>query len=85
MYRLTMAALILATWLVPASAQPASIDFEDAEGTLKGKVCRGIYALDGGALIIGDNAPSIDKARPAAFAAKRGTGYVLIAFRRAKA
>ena len=31
-----------------------------------------------------DNAPDLDKSRPAAFEAESGSGYVLITFRRAK-
>jgi hypothetical protein len=38
----------------------------------------GIYALDGDTLTTCDNAPNLEKGRPAAFEAKRGSGYVLI-------
>ena len=40
--------------------------------------------LDGDTLAICDNAPNLDKGRPAAFEAKSGSGYVLITFKRAK-
>jgi uncharacterized protein (TIGR03067 family) len=69
---------------VDPSAQPAAMDFEHTEGTLKGKAWQGIYALDGDTLTVCDNAPHLDKGRPAAFEATRGSGYVLITFERAK-
>ena len=65
-------------------ATPAAVDFEHTEGDLKGKAWKGIYALDGDTLTTCDNAPNLDKGRPAAFEAKSGSGYVLITFRRAK-
>ena len=58
--------------------------FEDTEGALKGKVWKGIYALDGDTLTTCDNGPDPDKSRPAAFEAKSGSGYILITFKRAK-
>jgi uncharacterized protein (TIGR03067 family) len=66
------------------SAKPAAIDFGHKEGVLKGKAWKGIYALDGDTLTTCDNAPDMKKSRPAAFQAKRGSGYVLITFKRAK-
>jgi len=66
------------------SAKPAAIDFEHTEGVVKGKAWKGIYALDGDTLTMCDNAPNLDKARPAAFEAKSGSGHVLITFTRAK-
>ncbi|HEX2933225.1 MAG TPA: TIGR03067 domain-containing protein [Candidatus Binatia bacterium] len=76
--------LFAGTIRVDSSAKPAAIDFEHTEGTLKGKPWKGIYALDGDTLRICDNAPNLDKARPAAFEAKSGSGYVLITFTRTK-
>jgi uncharacterized protein (TIGR03067 family) len=67
-----------------ANTKPAAIDFENTEGTAKGQAWKGIYALDGDTLMIVDNAPDPKKARPAAFEAKSGSGYVLITFKRAK-
>lgn len=67
-----------------ANVKPAAIDFENTEGTAKGQAWKGIYALDGDTLMIVDNAPDPKKARPAAFEAKGGSGYVLITFKRAK-
>jgi len=67
-----------------ASAKPAAIDFKHTDGLLKGKTWKGIYALDGDTLTICDNAPNLDKGRPAALEAKSGSGYVLITFKRAK-
>jgi uncharacterized protein (TIGR03067 family) len=72
------------TFRVEAGAKPAAIDFEHAEGTLKGKAWKGIYAVDGDTLTICDNAPNLDKGRPAAFEAGTGSGHVLITFERAK-
>lgn len=76
--------LYAGTFRVDRSAKPAAIDFEHTEGALKGKVWKGIYALDGDTLTICDNAPNLDKDRPTAFAAKTGSGYVVITFKRAK-
>jgi uncharacterized protein (TIGR03067 family) len=69
---------------VDPSAKPAAIDFEHTGGALKGKAWKGIYALDGDTLTTCDNAPDLDKGRPAAFEAKAGSGQILITFRRAK-
>jgi uncharacterized protein (TIGR03067 family) len=66
------------------STKPAAIDFEHTGGALKGKVWKGIYAHDGDTLTICDNAPNLDKGRPAAFEAKMGSGYILITFERAQ-
>jgi uncharacterized protein (TIGR03067 family) len=76
--------LYAGTVRVDPSAKPATIDFEHTEGALKGKAWKGIYALSGDKLTICDNAPNLDKGRPAAFEAKSGSGYVLVTFRRAK-
>jgi uncharacterized protein (TIGR03067 family) len=66
------------------STRPATIDFQQKKGALKGKVWKGIYVLDGDTLTTCDNAPNLKKGRPAAFEAKSGSGYVLITFKRAK-
>lgn len=63
-------------------AGPAAIDFHHTEGTLRGKTWKGVYALDGDTLTVCDNAADLDRARPAAFEARSGSGYVLITFRR---
>ena len=76
--------LYAGTVRVDPSAQPAAIDFEHTAGALKGKVRQGIYALDGDTLTVCDNALHLDKGRPAAFEATRGSGYVLITFKRAR-
>jgi hypothetical protein len=44
---------------------------------------KGIYTFDGDTLMICDNAPNLEKARPAAFGTKSESGYVLITFKRA--
>jgi uncharacterized protein (TIGR03067 family) len=72
------------TFRLEPSTQPAAIDFEHTEGVLKGKAWKGIYAHDGDTLTICDNAPNLDKGRPAAFEAKMGSGYILITFERAQ-
>jgi uncharacterized protein (TIGR03067 family) len=69
---------------VHANAKPAAIDFQHAEGGLKGKTWKGIYALDGETLTICDNAENLDAARPSKFEAKSGSGYVLVTFDRAR-
>ncbi len=69
---------------VDASAKPAAIDFEHAEGGLKGKTWKGIYVPDGETLTICDNAENLDAARPSKFEAKSGSGYVLVTFDRAR-
>jgi uncharacterized protein (TIGR03067 family) len=76
--------LYAGTVRVDPSATPAAIDFEHREGALNGKVWQGIYALDGDTLTVCDNAPNLDKERPAAFEARPGSGYVLITFTRVK-
>ena len=72
------------TFRTDQNAKPASIDFVNTEGTDKGKTWRGIYAFDGDTLTTCDNAPDVAKARPTAFEAKSGSGYVLVTFKRAK-
>ena len=69
---------------VASKAKPAAIDLHHADGELKGKAWRGIYAVKGDTLKICDNAPNPDKARPTALATKPGSGYVFITFKRAK-
>jgi uncharacterized protein (TIGR03067 family) len=67
---------------VDPSAKPASIDFQHSESSLKGKVWKGIYSVDGDTLTTCDNAPNMGKARPTAFEAPKGSGYVVIMFKR---
>jgi uncharacterized protein (TIGR03067 family) len=69
------------TFRVDAKTKPAAIDFEQTKGDLKGKSWKGIFALDGDTLTTCDNAPNLDKGRPAAFEAKTGSGHVLITFK----
>ena len=69
---------------VDPGAKPAAFDFEHTEGALKGKVWKGIYALEGDTLTTCDNAPDLDRGRPAAFEGKSGSGHILITFQRAK-
>jgi uncharacterized protein (TIGR03067 family) len=76
--------LYAGTFRVDPGLKPAAIDFAHTEGTLKGKAWKGIYVLDGDTLTMCDNAPNLDKGRPAALEAKSGSGYVLITFKRAK-
>ena len=73
------------TFRVDSSTTPATVDFEHTSGALKGKVWKGIYAVDSnGILRICDNAPALDRERPAAFEAGAGSGHVLITFDRAR-
>lgn len=76
--------LYAGTIRLDSSAKPATIDFDHAEGAVKGKTWKGIYALEGDTLTICDNAPNLNKGRPMAFEAKSGSGYVSITFKRAK-
>ena len=76
--------LYAVTVRVDPGAKPAAIDFEHTEGALKWRAWKGIYALDGDTLTTCDNAPNLDKGRPAAFEAKTGSGHILITFKRAK-
>ena len=64
-----------------SNVRPPAIDFTHQEGDLKGKVWKGIYALDRNKLIICDNAPDLEKVRPASFD-ECGSGYVLVTFER---
>lgn len=73
--------LFAGTLRVDPGAKPATIDFAHAHGALKGKVWKGIYALDGETLTVCDNAPNLSKGRPATFEAKSGSGYVLVTFK----
>ena len=75
--------LYAGTFRTNPSAKPAGIDFEHTEGAAKGKAWKGIYKLEGDTLAICDNAPNLNKERPAAFEAKSKSGYVLITFKRA--
>jgi uncharacterized protein (TIGR03067 family) len=77
-------ALYAGTVRADASAKPPAIDFVHTEGDLKGKACKGIYALDGDKLKICDNAPNLEKGRPTALAAKGGSEYLLVTFKRTK-
>jgi uncharacterized protein (TIGR03067 family) len=77
-------ALYAGTVRTNPEATPATIDFLHAQGMLRGKVWKGIYALNGDMLTVCDNAADMGKGRPAAFESKSGSGYVLITFVRAK-
>ena len=61
------------TFRVYPRTKPAAIDFAHTGGALKGKAWKGIYALHGDTLTTCDNAPDLNKGRPAAFEAKGGT------------
>jgi uncharacterized protein (TIGR03067 family) len=72
------------TFRVGPGSAPAAIDFEHTDGAMKGKAWKGIYALDGDRLRVCDNAPDLARARPSAFEAKAGSGYVLVTFERTR-
>ena len=72
------------TFRVDPSTKPAAFDFQHTEGALKGKVWKGIYALEGDTLTTCDNAPDLDRGRPTAFEGEGGSGHILITFQRAK-
>jgi len=73
--------LFAGTVRLDPKATPAAIDFTLTEGAA-GTRWKGIYSLDGTTLRVCDNAPNPDAARPTAFEAKSGSGYVLITFER---
>jgi hypothetical protein len=56
------------------SAKPATIDFRNTAGEMKGKTWLRIYEMEGDVLRICDNADDVAKGRPAAFVAGRGFG-----------
>jgi uncharacterized protein (TIGR03067 family) len=62
--------------------KPAAIDFKHSAGPLKGKVWKGIYSIEDGALKTCDNAPDLAKDRPREFSARAGSGHVAIVFKR---
>jgi uncharacterized protein (TIGR03067 family) len=67
------------------AAQPKAIDLIPEEGPARGKTLRGIYSLDRNELkicYVSPNAPDPEKKpRPGEFAARKGSGYVLLVFR----
>ena len=77
-------ALYGGTFRVDPRTSPAAIDFEHTQGVLKGKAWKGIYAVDGDMLKICDNAPDLGKSRPAAFEARKESGFVFVTFQRLK-
>ncbi len=72
------------TYTTDPSAKPATIDFKNTAGEMKGKTWLGIYETDGDALKICDNADDVSKGRPRAFVTAAGSGQVLIDFKRVK-
>ena len=72
------------TYTTDPSTKPASIDFKNTAGGMKGKAWLGIYELDGDALKICDNADDVAKGRPAAFVTEARSGQVLVNFKRVK-
>lgn len=77
-------ALYAGTVRTEPNAKPAAIDFAHTQGALGGKTWKGIYRRNGDRLIVCDNAADPTKGRPAAFATRRGSGYVLVTFARTK-
>lgn len=74
--------LYAGTYRINATAEPAQIDFVNEVGEAAGVTWEGIYRLAGGELTIVDDAPNPSAPRPTTFAAAKGSGYVLLAFRR---
>ena len=72
------------TYIIDPSAKPATIDFRNTAGEMKGKTWLGIYEMEGDVLRICDNADDLARGRPPAFVTGTGSGRVLISFRRVK-
>jgi uncharacterized protein (TIGR03067 family) len=72
------------TYTTDPSAKPATIDFRNTAGEMKGKTWLGIYERNGDALKICDNADDVAKGRPGAFVTAPGSGQVLITFKQVK-
>ena len=72
------------TFTLAPEKKPAAFDFRHTEGLCKGQTWKGIYAQDGDTLKMCDNAPNPARGRPEEFAAKAGSGYVLLTFKRVK-
>ena len=70
--------------VVDSRVKPAAVDFRHTEGTAKGTVWKGIYAVEGDTLTVCDNAPNPERGRPTAFEARSGSGYVVVTFKRDK-
>jgi uncharacterized protein (TIGR03067 family) len=62
--------------------QPKTIDFVPTEGAHVGQTSLGIYEIEGDARKLCFAPPGKD--RPAEFASKPGSGYILVAFEREK-
>lgn len=69
-------------YAVDAAARPARIDFVQEAGEAKGQTWEGIWRIDGERLTIVDDAPDPAKARPTDFGTEKGSGYVMVVFRR---
>jgi uncharacterized protein (TIGR03067 family) len=72
------------TFRADPGVKPAAIDFTHAEGALKGKTWKGVYALEGGTLRVCDNGADPDKGRPAGFRTTAGSGHVCLVFKRVR-
>jgi len=69
---------------IDASAKPATIDFRNTAGEMKGEDVAGNLRVGRGHLKICDNADDVAGGRPAAFVSSAGSGQVLISFKRVK-
>lgn len=65
-----------------ATVRPARIDFVQEAGGATGQTWEGIWRLEGDRLTIVDDAPDPVKGRPVGFAAGKGSGHVMLVFRR---
>jgi len=72
------------TYTTDPSAKPATIDFKNTAGEMKGKRWLGIYEMDGDTLKICDNADDVSKGRLGALVTTAGSGQILITFKRVK-
>jgi uncharacterized protein (TIGR03067 family) len=74
---------IASTLKIDPNSAPMTVDVTFTEGDAKGRTALGIYKIEDDVLTLCRAAP--DKARPAEFSSKPGSGHTLMTYRREKA